>query len=165
MRPSITDLRAAFSYDPLTGVITRIGGYRNIGLGNTGFVVDERGYIAFRYRGRKIYSHHIAWALHHGAWPERGIDHENQNKADNRIANLRLATQAENVRNKGLTKANTTGFKGVEQLPSGKWRAHLRAAGKRLRFGPFETAEEAARSYDVAAHREHGSFARLNFPR
>ena len=35
-------------------------------------------------------AHRVAWALYHGAWPDKQIDHINGNTKDNRIVNLRV---------------------------------------------------------------------------
>lgn len=96
-------------------------------------------------------------------WPY--VDHRNGNGLDNRRANLRAATHAENMRNRGLFSNSTSGFKGVSWSKHvGKWQAAIRADGKRHYLGCYSTAEAAALAYDVAAVELHGAFAWLNFP-
>jgi len=62
---------------------------------------DKAGYTKGRYSqigigGRLFLAHRLAWLIFHGAEPEFQIDHRNQVKSDNRIANLRHATVADN---------------------------------------------------------------------
>lgn len=93
------------------------------------------------------------------------VDHRNGNGLDNRRANLREATHAENMRNRGPLSTNTSGFKGVSpDKTRGKWRAQIQVDGKVYRLGCYATAEAAALAYDVAAVELHGEFAWLNFP-
>ncbi|KPD25158.1 hypothetical protein AFK76_00035 [Idiomarina zobellii] len=68
----------------------------------------------------------------------------NLNSLDNRIANLRLVSHAQNMANQPLMKSNTTGFAGVvkDSQHEGKWRAYL--SGKTI--GTFHTKEEAIKA-------------------
>lgn len=100
------------------------------------------------------------------------IDHKNRNGLDNRRRNLRVCKHAENLYNKRKYKNNKSGYKGVywETRPSppyrsnkGSWAAQLRIRGKKKFLGYFNTAERAARAYDIAAKKYFGEFARLNF--
>lgn len=109
--------------------------------------------------GKKFYMHREIM----GATTEQTIDHISNNKLDNRRSNLRFCTRSENQFNKGLSKNNTSGFKGVcFKKREGKWSAKIASNHKRYDLGLFNTAEDAARAYNEAAKKYHGEFARLN---
>lgn len=92
-------------------------------------------------------------------------DHRNGDGLDNRRSNLRHATNAENLRNRGATSQNTSGFKGVGlNQRSGRWRASIKIDGRQIHLGMHATPEDAARAYDAAARQHFGEFAWLNFP-
>lgn len=92
------------------------------------------------------------------------VDHINGDGLDNRRANMRPATPAQNQQNARGRSDNASGLKGVRRLPSGRWAAHIKAHGRRYHLGVFDTSLEAAMAYDVAAVEHFGAFARPNFP-
>ncbi len=95
----------------------------------------------------------------------RFVDHINGDGLDNRRANLRPATHASNNRNRGGTRLNTSGYKGVTWHKRGrKWMAQIHHKGKHYHLGLFTDLTEAALAYDVAAADMFGEFAWLNFP-
>lgn len=98
------------------------------------------------------------------ASPGEIIDHVNGNPLDNRRANLRACSHAENMRNRCRVAKNPSGFKGVFAKRVGRWMARIGVDGTDHYLGTFSDPAEAARAYDAAALRYHGEFARLNFP-
>ncbi len=94
------------------------------------------------------------------------VDHKNNNKLDNRIANLRLATRSQNVMNTLKRRTNTTSkYRGVcWRKDMGKWQSKIYFQNKRILLGYFDSEIEAAKAYDAAAKRYHKEFACLNFP-
>jgi HNH endonuclease/AP2 domain len=150
-----------FDYDPETGIVTR-----KVDRGDR-FKAGERvgtpahGYLQTRFNGRTVYLHRLIWLMRTGSWPDRGIDHTNGDPADNRWANLRLATRNENGWNVGLTARNKSGFKGVHQhTQNGRWVAQIRQEGRSKYLGIFNTPEEAGECYRRAAQELHGEFFR-----
>lgn len=142
-------LRQLLSYDAETGVLTwkprgqkgwdsRYAGTPALHATNSG------GYRSGCIFGRSFKAHRVAWAIHHGAWPDSEIDHINGDASDNRITNLREVSKALNARNRRLRSDNPTGFVGVSSDRNGKWRARIHIDGKERSLGSFKTQEEAA---------------------
>jgi hypothetical protein len=91
------------------------------------------------------------------------VDHINHDGLDNRRCNLRLATQAENQRNRGKNSNNASGYKGVHwHKLTGKWQAQITVNRKRMQLGVYENIDDAARAYNEAALKFHLGFAVLN---
>jgi len=91
------------------------------------------------------------------------VDHINGDGLDNRRCNLRLATRAQNSVNRGCTRVNKLGVKGVVlDKRRGKYAAWIWANKKPIYLGYFVSLEEAKNAYNNAAMEHHGEFARLN---
>ena len=87
-------------------------------------------------------------------------DHIDRNALNNQRSNLRIVTHSQNQMNKGMSKNNTSGFKGVMwSKKSKKWQANIRKNNKKLYLGLFKTKEEAYEAYVEACKKYHGDFA------
>ncbi len=149
----------ALSYDPDTGAFTWRSGRRFAGLRagclHNGYVVIRVDRVAYR-------AHRLAWEFTNGAIPAGfDIDHVNRNRADNRLANLRLATRSQNQANRtpNAARALPKGVSFCKQ--TGRFTAHISARGVQKNLGRFDTAELAALAYGDAARLLHGEFACL----
>lgn len=92
-------------------------------------------------------------------------DHINHNGLDNRRANLRLCTMAQNQANSRKRRSHTSSrFKGVSwHKATRNWRAAIKIGRHSKTLGYFEDEVEAAHVYDVRAREAFGEFAKLNF--
>lgn len=150
----VSELQRRLSYDAASGVLTWRVHARRALVGAKVGSLNGCGYVRFKLNGRFVLAHRAAWALHFGEWPAADLDHIDGSKANNRIANLRLASAAENAQNRALNRNNRSGFPGVYAM-QGRWRARIRVPGKRLSLGLFNTAEEAHTAYAAAKARLH----------
>lgn len=60
------------------------------------------------------------------------IDHINRVKVDNRKCNLRICTSRDNARNKLVQSNNKSGYKGVCQLPNGRYQVQINVDRKSI---------------------------------
>lgn len=95
--------------------------------------------------------------------PELHVDHINGDRLDNRRANLRVCTAAENNRNCSKQRSGGAPYKGLTARGN-KWEASICLDRTTHNLGTFADPTQAALAYDAAARRLHGEFARLNFP-
>ena len=112
---------------------------------------------------RKKYSaHRVIWLYYYGCWPKDQIDHINHDPTDNRIINLREASNTENQKNRTLNKNNTTGHTGVSWYEKeNKYRARIKINSKEIWLGSYDSLEEAVEARHLANinynfHPNHG---------
>ena len=105
------------------------------------------------------YMHRVILGL-----PDQFSDHRNGDGLDNRRANLREASHAENNRNRVGIVGTTSRFKGVSlDRRSGRWFACIKYEGRTRSLGHYDDEALAARVYDAEARRVFGDFAYTNF--
>jgi hypothetical protein len=152
-------LSSILSYDPETGLFLWLESTSpRIRIGEQAGSKTQ-GYINIQVDGVLYRAHRLAWLHVYGEWPEKGIDHINGISSDNRIANLREASQSQNTANARRKVTCQSGFKGVT-LYRNKWVATIGKGGKKKHLGCFDTPEAAHAAYSAAAIVTHGAFAR-----
>lgn len=125
---------------------------------------NSHGYMSIRIGRRQIGAHRVAWLLSNGEIPgDHQIDHLNGVRDDNRLANLRLATVAENNRNMRLQRRNSSGLHGVafsEQYQC--FVSRITVNKKLVHLGHFPSLLDAAAARKSAelAHSFHPNHGR-----
>lgn len=148
-------LRELLHYDPATGIFSRRTTFRQWKAGAPVGSTMVKGYTAVWADGRHYSAHRLAWLYVHGEWPAEQIDHRNGDKADNRIANLRVVTGSVNQQNRIKCQANnSTGMLGVHRWKQ-YFRADIHVDGRQKSLGYFKTPEEASQAYIEAKRRFH----------
>lgn len=146
-------LREVLAYNFETGAFVwrrQLSGRRQAGV-EAGFTKQD-GYRRISIDCHNYPAHWLAWLYVHGQWPEICLDHINGDRADNRIANLRLATDSQNAQNQALARNRYA--PGVS-LTRGGFIAQIRVDGKRRYLGCFRTADEASQVYLKAKKKLH----------
>lgn len=173
-------VRELFDYDPETGVLTwprRTSAKwnknaRGMAIFNGRFadkpaldVIDGHDYLSGHALGFKLYAHRVAFCHFHGRWPDHNIDHDNGNRADNRIENLFDRPQVQNARNMKRTRHNTSGVTGVFfDSDTGLWRASIGVDNKTKCLGRYHNKRNAVTIRKLAErllgyHPNHGRAA------
>lgn len=147
-------LRALLRYCPDTGAFH----WRrdNRVAGNTS---GSSGYRRIGIDGRLYLAHRLAILYEAGTHPEE-VDHINGDRLDNRLSNLRPASRMENSWNAGLSRANSSGHRGVSWNKSKcKWMVQVGKAHTRV-TKYCTTLEEAATAAETIRRKLHNEFCR-----
>lgn len=158
-----TRVREILDYNPDTGEFHwKIRPTKNSPVGKKAGGITGEGYGYIQYLGKRYPMSHLAWLHFYGKSPAIYLDHINGDRFDNRIANLREATPAENMQNiRKAPKNSSHGFLGVSfDKHKNKWRARIRVNGKKISIGRYATPQEANAAY-IAAKRKHHPFNTL----
>lgn len=152
------ELIRRFEYRAADGrLVHRVGRQR----GRPAGYPNSNGYTGLVVGGRHVVAHRLVWLMAHGTLPE-ALDHINGVRSDNRLENLRAATQAQNACNVTVVYGATP-FKGVTlHKQTGKFQAQITKDRRTRYLGLFATASEAGAAYDAEAVNLFGEFACTN---
>lgn len=157
-----TELRRLFCYNPLSGTLMwRVSPSNNIKIGRVaGRIIrrDKRRYRKIEVHRRQYRAHRLAFLYMRGFWPQE-VDHKDGDGLNNSWRNLRECTRSQNLANRGPTKNNKLGIKGVTLRESGRYQAQIRVRGTKIYLGHHDTSKAAVRAYRKAARKHFGQFA------
>ena len=135
--PSQVYLLGLLNYNPLTGIVV----YQK--SGEEAGSITSSGYLQFKHQRKTWPMHRIIYKMVHGVDCDR-IDHENHNRLDNRLENLKNVDNTGNLQNRSMFSNNTSGVMGVSFIISRqKWQATICHNNVNINLGRFKTKEEA----------------------
>lgn len=121
---------------------------------------DTRGYMRIGLNKKRYLQHRIIYLMFYGHLP-RIVDHIDGDPTNNKIQNLRAATNAENLQNMRLHPETMSGCKNVSwDKKARKWVVMLVVNGVKKYFGLFKDLELADLVATEARDKFHGKFAR-----
>ena len=115
---------------------------------------ETRGYKVVRTHDRDFFAHRLAWLWYCGEWPRDVIDHIDEDRGNNRIANLRDIPDSLNVRRKGQNPANEGIREYVRKDGTSRWTVYTQVDAKWVATGydDYDVAL-AAREAHLARHK------------
>jgi hypothetical protein len=139
------ELKQLLTYDADTGEFTWLVDINNkTTTGNRAGSQRKDGYRELCINYKRYLEHRLAWLYTHGTMPTDYIDHIDRDPSNNRINNLRVATQSQNMTNSTKRKDNSTGVIGVSfNKNANKYYAYIWLNKKRISLGYHNTIEEA----------------------
>lgn len=175
---TIEDLRRLVRYDADTGEMTLkprtaadfpnpatdeyAARWNDLNAGKPAFASAQGEYRAGTIWRQRFLAHRVAFAIYHGRWPKKYIDHINGDASDNRIANLRDCDSRTNQRNRKIPCHNMSGVIGVRwDKRQRRWVVQIGANSTRRYVGCFKDFDEAVAARKKAEreddyHENHG---------
>ena len=162
--PPYEELSEYLKYNPETGIGTWTVTRGNQVKSQTVAGCYGGGYLHIMYKHKLYKGHRLFWYLQTKKDPGRfSIDHIDQNKANNKFCNLRLATQAQQSQNILIHKNNTTGVRGIRWRESKqRYEARIVFHGKRIQLGSFRTFDQAVAARQSKELELYGEFSPLH---
>ena len=166
--PPLEELKEFLDYNPDTGIFTwiKIPNNNRVKVGQVAGVMNSwTCYIQIRFKGIGYKAHRLAYYMYHGVDPlGKCIDHIDGDKANNKIDNLRLATNSQNAMNRhNVPSNNTSGISGVDWHKSvKKWHSRIMVDGVRKSLGFFINIEDARKARKEAEIKYFGEFKGQN---
>ncbi len=158
----VTQERLKELFDYQDGALIR----RRTGLRVKCSPVEGHRYLRVFIDGKPRSLHRMIYLWHYGYLPKT-LDHIDGDRANNKIENLREATQHQNCLNRKHQTTSKSPYKNVYLQPPTKnaewkrnWVVSLNVAGKRKYIGSFEDLELADLVATEARDKFHGQFAR-----
>ena len=139
---------------------TKYKRYLKLTLGKNGYYCIG----LYKNNKQKVFRfHRLVYEAYYGEIPENlCIDHIDNNKQNNNIDNLRLASISENICNIRNYKNNlSTGYKNITKTNYNTYRVQIIKNNKHIYRKSFKTIEEAINNRDIQLKLIHNEFANL----
>lgn len=150
-------LKTLLTYDPDTGIFVYAKARPKVQVGAiAGHVHKGHGYNQIKIDGKLYLAHRLAWLYVYGRWPQEQLDHINRIRTDNRLANLREVTNAQNCQNRPVQRNSTSKCAGVTWNKTlNKWHTRISLNNQRKHIGWFLTFEDAVATRHQAEQNFH----------
>ena len=155
-KPTKEKLRELFNY--IDGNLHHKKRRPSVKVGTRAGTFDKDGYIVIHLNKKKYRAHHLVWVYHYDVFPKM-IDHIDNDRANNNIHNLRIATISQNQMNRKLNKNNKSGIKGL-RFSKNRWLAQIRFNHVNIHKS-FVNKEDAIQFLFNNRPKLHGDFARF----
>lgn len=133
------NIKEYLSYDQQTGIFTWIKQRKGHNINTIAGSLNSDGYVSIKFNQKRYKAHRLAWFFYYNEWPKYFLDHINGARNDNRIKNLRIATNRQNQLNQHKHRNGKLPYAYLTKY--NKWQSSV--GGKHL--GVFQT--------DIAAYK------------
>lgn len=138
------EIKAALYYDRFGGKFYWRRGSQRVRPWQEAGTKMRSGHMRIKLFGKDYLAHRLAWVYEYGTEPPALVDHRDRDPANNSIANLRLATKAQNGQNRTATGVSF-------HKATGKWRAYITHEGVTNHLGVFDDLSAALTARRTAA--------------
>jgi len=165
MKPTLGQLKARLHVDVVAGAVTWIDATKqHVGLNGKVAGGPRANHCGKQYWHVKVNSQpikrsHIVFLFATGRWPVHQIDHINGDSLDDRISNLREASQTQNAWNHKTRAKTSTCPMGVRKLPSGRFQARIAVEKRKVCIGTFDSEIQAEQAYQQKRKELFGEYA------
>lgn|SRR5574343_154020 len=154
--PPQTVLHELLHYDKRTGVFTWRKQTGRAVVGAEAGWLHSSGYVYVGVSGKYYKAHRLAWKYVYGEDPAGLVDHIDRDPTNNRIKNLRLASEQQSNQNKRAYRNSSSGHKGVGWFaPTKKWRVRIQHEGRVIQVGCYEELTDALAARQREENRLH----------
>lgn len=157
MSINVCELKSCLNYNPIDGAFVWLVDRGKAKTGHVAGCLRPDGYRYVSVSGRRFLAHRLAFLFMTGSMPKMDVDHINGDRSDNRWANLRDVPAQLNRQNQHKPKAGSASnlLGAYFDARCGRWYSNIRANGKRVPLGRFDTAEQAHAAYISAKRVMH----------
>lgn len=165
-KPSFEYVFSRLRVDVEAGIATWIDAtkhHRNLNGRNAGSARNggrNKKYWHIKIDGVAYKRSHLVFLAAYGRWPELHIDHIDGDSLNDKLSNLREATQTQNAWNHKTRSKKSSLPMGVRTVASsGRYQARIACNKKMIHLGAFDTPEQASAVYQQKRKELFGEYS------